>query len=113
MLPEGVTREGDVLRVDLTVRTELLEKGGVLELRPLRLLLVRSRKRIRALCSTCPHKPKKRYRIHRVKTAAKPLFRCPKHEWTWDHKGRPRGKAKKKLPRVRTELDGDTLLVHL
>ncbi|HJK90723.1 MAG TPA: Rieske 2Fe-2S domain-containing protein [Polyangiaceae bacterium LLY-WYZ-15_(1-7)] len=112
-LPEGVTRHGDALHIDLKVRTELLEKGGVLELKAFRLLLVRSRKRVRAFCATCPHKPKKLYRVHRVRKAAVPLFRCPKHDWTWDHKGRPRGKAKKKLPRARTELLGETLVVQL
>ena len=40
-LPEGVTRHGDALHIDLKVRTELLEKGGVLELKAFRLLLVR------------------------------------------------------------------------
>lgn len=112
-LREGITRHGDELHVDLTVRTELLEKDGTLEIRPLRLLLVRSKKRVRAFCAVCPHKPKKLYRVHRVKKARRPLLRCPKHGWTWDRKGRPRGKAKKKLPRVRTSLEGDTLVVRI
>jgi len=112
-LPKGVALDGDKLKVDLSVCEALQHKDGVLEVRPLRLLLVRGKKKVRAFHAECPHKPKKGYRIHQLKREARPVFRCPKHQWTWDRKGRPTGKAKKRLPRLETEQDGDALCVEL
>lgn len=108
----GVVIKKKNVVVDLTMQPALVHIGGVLWIRKARLLVVRGKKRYRAFSSTCPHKPKKRYRI-RVKKRKKgqPLFHCAKHNWHFDHKGRPAKKAKKPMKSLPVKQKGQVLII--
>lgn len=112
-LPEGIEHKDGRLIVDLERCTPLQQRGGVVEIRALRLALVRGKKRVRALCLTCPHKPKKNARVHLRGEGDAPTFRCAAHGWTWSRSGKATGKAKKHLPRLAVIRSGSRLTVKL
>ncbi|MDX1488151.1 MAG: Rieske 2Fe-2S domain-containing protein [Acidiferrobacterales bacterium] len=108
----GVVIKKKKVIVDLTMQPALVNIGGVLWIRKARLLVVRGKKKYRAFSSICPHKPKKRYRI-RVKKRKKgrPVFHCAKHNWYFDHKGRPAKKAKKPMQSLPVKQKGQVLVI--
>ena len=110
-LPRGVTVEGAVVRVDLSLRAELAAEDGVLELPALDLILVRGKAKVRAFCAFCPHKTKKKRPVRQI-PAKRPAWICRHHDWTFDHKGRPTGDAEEGLSRYRVEETEGELRVY-
>ena len=112
-LPPGVVVDGSRVRVDLSLHPELAEEGGVLELPAPALILVRGKRKVRAFCAFCPHKPKKKRLVRRVASGRRPAWVCDAHDWTFDRKGRPTGCAKQGLKRYRVEQVGGALHVDI
>lgn len=111
---EGVQVEKKRVTIDLAQHPELEEPGAVLYVRPASILIVRGKRRYRAFSSVCPHKPKKKYRVFsRREDPQRPCFQCAVHGWSWDHKGRATGKAKKALRRFPVKEKDGQLVVRL
>lgn len=112
-MTHGIDVEKKRVIIDLAQHPELEEQGGILYVREAGVLVVRGKRKLRAFSSVCPHKPKKKYRIFPDRVdPQKPCFRCAVHGWSWDHKGRATGKAKRSLERLPARRSDGRLIVR-
>ncbi len=86
--PEGVTRDGGHLAVELDRFPNLTRNDGMLWIEAADVVVVNDDKRgYRAFTSICPHDRKD------VKEFTGTELRCPSHGWTFDLDGKPTGKS--------------------
>ena len=98
------------LHLSLADYPQLRECGGTLHLIEEGVLLARGKKKLRAFSHVCPHKPKNSVSLDG--SSKKSCFRCSAHNWAWDRKGRPHGKAERPLKQLRTETCNDVVTVY-
>ena len=112
-MTDGVHIEPKKVVIDLERHPELHEPGGILYVRDAGVIVVRGKRKHRAFSSACPHKPKKKYKVFPDRIdPRKPCFRCAVHDWSWDHKGRATGRAKRPLERLPVERSNGHLIVR-
>lgn len=112
-LPEGVTRDGNTLTVDLTAFPALQDPGNSLWIPATDVIVIHgSDVGYRAFSSICPHEGED-VSIYEPTGTGSHQLRCPAHDWTFAPDGDPTGKAQAGLPQFSTTKTGDTLQITI
>lgn len=111
-LPDGITREGPRLLVDLARFPALTADRGALWIANQDVLVIRVGAAYRAFRSVCPHEGED-VTVYEPAGAADYQLRCPAHDWTFALDGAPTGRSPSGLQPYATTLDGDTLTITL
>ena len=112
-LPEGVTRDGNTLSIDLTAFPDLRADNNSLLIPAADVIVINGAEvGYRAFSSVCPHEGED-VEIFEPSGADDYQLRCPAHDWTFDVAGDPTGRARAGLPRFPVRRDGTTLRVSI
>lgn len=112
-LPDGVTREGNTLTVDLTQFPDLQDPKNSLWIPAANVIVIHdSDIGYRAFNSVCPHEGED-VRIYEASGGDDYQLRCPAHDWTFDEAGRPTGKSEGGISQFPLTKDGNILRITL
>lgn len=112
-LPEGVTRDGNTLIVDLEAFPDLQEPNTSLWIPAADVIVIHGADvGYRAFRSVCPHEGED-VEIFEPAGSNGHQLRCPAHDWTFDVDGDPTGRAQAGLVRYSVTTEGATLQISL
>ena len=112
-LPEGVTRDGDTLIVDLTQFPDLQTANNSLWIPAADVIVINGADvGYRAFSSVCPHE-REAVEIFEPSEGDGYQLRCPAHDWTFDVDGDPTGRASAGLNQFPLTKADQTLRVML
>jgi nitrite reductase/ring-hydroxylating ferredoxin subunit len=110
-LPEGVTRDGNTLIVDLEAFPDLQTPNNSLWIPAADIIVIHGPDvGYRAFSSICPHEGED-VSIFEPSGGASYQLRCPAHDWTFDVDGDPTGSARADLNRYSVTKEGATLQI--
>lgn len=112
-LPDGVTRDGNTLIVDLTAFPDLQEPPNSLWIPAADVIVIhRANVGYRAFDSVCPHEGED-VEIFEPSGGDGYQLRCPAHDWTFDVEGDPTGPAQAGLTQFVLTREGNSLRITI
>ena len=112
-LPDGVTRDGDTLTVDLIEFPDLQQANKSLWIPAADVIIINGGDvGYRAFSSVCPHEGED-VEIFESSGEDGYQLRCPAHDWTFDVDGDPTGRAQSGLSQFSLTEEGNTVRIML